>query len=340
MTTMMDILPKNDTRPRLVVALAYDELCTFEYAIAAEIFGMPRPEMGDDWYYFESCGAEPGPLRAFGGLTFQPRHGLELLEKADLIVVPGWKSARAPVPATLIDALVAAHDRGARLASICSGAFVLAATGLLDGKRAATHWMYAEALQRAYPSIKVDSSVLYVEDDGIYTSAGSAAGIDLMLHIIRGDLGPEAANKVARRLVVQPHRSGGQAQFVDRPVPRDSRTRFAPLLDKIRADLARDWSVQQMAAEAAMSERTFYRRFTESTGSTPAEWLTELRVEEAKRLLERTALPIEEIARRCGFGSAEGLRYHFARSAQLTPRDYRVHFRHRVPDQADNRMAA
>ncbi len=206
-----------------------------------------------------------------------------------------------PVPGALTAALVAAHARGARLASICSGAFVLAATGLLDGRRAATHWRYAEALGRAHPQVEVDAGVLYVEEGRVLTSAGSAAGIDLMLHVVRSDFGAEAANAVARRLVVPAHRSGGQAQVMERPVPPRPESRLAPLLDRVRAEPGRRWSVAEMAREAAMSPRTFLRRFAEATGQAPGEWVAAVRVEKAKRLLEGTALPVEEVARLAGF---------------------------------------
>lgn len=320
--------PAAPPRGPLVVALAYDGLCTFEFAIAAEIFGLARPEMGEGWYRFAACGVEPGPLRAQGGLRVQVDGGPELLDEADLIVAPGWKGVDVPVPAALAQALVAAHARGARLASICSGAFVLAATGLLRGRRAATHWRYAEALGRAYPSIEVDASVLYVEEERVLTSAGSAAGIDLMLHIVRSDFGPDAANSVARRLVVPAHRSGGQAQFVERPVPKTPQSRLAPLLDRVRAEPARGWSVGEMAREAAMSERSFLRRFAEAVGAAPGQWVIEVRVQEARRLLETTAASVEEVARLAGFGSVAALRHHFGRATGLAPREYRARFQH------------
>ncbi len=316
----------NPLQGPLVVALVYDGLCTFEFAIVAEIFGLARPEMGEGWYRFASVAIEPGPLRAHGGLTIGCDGGLDLLDAAELIVVPGWKGAGVPVPADLVRRLRAAHARGARLASICSGAFVLAATGLLAGRRIATHWRYAETLARLHPETAVDADVLYVEEDRVYTSAGSAAGIDLMLHIIRQEFGVQPANSVARRLVMPPHRNGGQAQFIERPVPADHAGRLSALLEAVRLAPARDWTVEAMAREAAMATRTFIRRFTETTGSSPGEWVSRLRVEEAKRLLEATALPIEEVAARAGFGSVMTLRHHFRTQLGLAPRDYRRTF--------------
>jgi AraC family transcriptional regulator, transcriptional activator FtrA len=309
-----------------VVALVYDGLCTFEFAIVAEIFGLSRPEMGQGWYRYASAAIEPGPLRAHGGLSITCDGGLDLVDTADLIVVPGWKGADAPVPEALSQRLLAAHERGARLASICSGAFVLAATGLLANRRAATHWRYAERLAKRFPGITVDAAVLYVEDNRIFTSAGSAAGIDLMLHIIRQDFGAGAANSVARRLVMPPHRSGGQAQFIERPVPVAHAGKLSALLDAMRAEPAGDWSLDRMAQAAAMSLRTFIRRFTETTGLPPGEWITELRLREAKRLLETTVLPMDDIALRAGFGSSETLRHHFRKQVGLPPSDYRQRF--------------
>ncbi|MCF8207573.1 MAG: transcriptional regulator FtrA [Methylotenera sp.] len=310
----------------LVVAPVYDGLCTFEFAIAAEIFGLARPEMGPGWYRFRSAAIEPGVLRAHGGLQVTSDGGPELLEEADLIVVAGWKGADAPVPQALVNQLRAAWARGARLASICSGAFVLAATGLLDGRRAATHWRYAERLKARHPAIEVDAQVLYVEEDRVLTSAGSAAGIDLMLHLVRGDFGIEAANSVARRLVMPAHRSGGQAQFIERPLPADRDHRLAHLLERVRAELRANWTVERMAAAAAMSPRTFLRRFTEATAQPPGEWLIAERVAEARRLLEASALPVERVAAEAGFGSVQALRHHFQARLGLSPRDYRASF--------------
>ncbi|MEO3714610.1 transcriptional regulator FtrA [Roseateles flavus] len=310
----------------LVVALAHDGLCTFEFAIVAEVFGLSRPEMGRSWYRYATAAVEPGPLRAHGGLTFTASGGIELLDQADLIVAAGWKGAGVPVPAELAARLRSAWERGARLASICSGAFVLAATDLLNGRRAATHWRYADQLAACHPEIEVDADVLYVEEDRIYTSAGSAAGIDLMLHIIRQDHGAEAANCVARRLVMPPHRSGGQAQFIERAVPPDRGHRLTEALDRIRSELSADWTVERMAALVAMSPRTFLRRFVEATALSPGQWLIEQRVVQAQRLLERTALSVEQVAAEVGFGSVQGLRHHFRERLTLSPRDYRKAF--------------
>ena len=324
MTLMEKILP-NTTGP-VVVALVYDGLCTFEFAIAAEIFGLPRPEMGSGWYRFASAAIEPGPLRAHGGLRISADGGAELLEQADLIVIPGWKGAQAPVPASLAQRLRTAWERGACLASICSGAFVLAATGLLDGRRAATHWRYAEALRQRHPAITVDAQVLYEGAERLFTSAGSAAGIDLMLHLVRSDFGVEAANSVARRLVMPPHRGGGQAQFIERPVPADTRHRLAGVLEQVRGNLAAPWSVERMAQAAHMSPRTLVRRFAETTGQAPAQWLVAERVAQAQRLLESGTLSVEQIAHGVGFASVQALRHHFQTRLGLAPRDYRRSF--------------
>lgn len=309
-----------------VAAIAHQDLCTFEYGITAEIFGQARPEMAGDWYDFVTVAATPGPLRALGGLTVQADHGLEALETADTIVIPGWSGVHVPVPDALIAALRRAHARGARLASICSGAFVLAATGLLDGRTATTHWRYADLLAERHPAIRVDPGVLYVDDGPLYTSAGSAAGIDLLLHLVRQDHGPDKANMVARRLVMAPHRQGGQAQFIERPVAPRETGKLAPLLDAIRADPRREHRIADLARAAAMSERTFLRRFAEATGTTPGEWLIAARVDLAKQHLEAGPAPIEAVATAAGFASVDTLRHHFRRRVGLSPSDYRARF--------------
>lgn len=320
----MNIMPKL-TGP-LVVALLYDGLCTFEYGIAAEIFGLARPEMGSGWYRFASAAIEDGPLRAHGGLLLMPDQGIELVDAADIVVVPGWKGMEHPVPEVLCQALARAHHRGARLVSICSGAFVLAATGLLDHGSATTHWRYAATLRARHPLIEVDDASLYRCHDRIFTSAGSAAGIDLLIEIVRQDFGAKAANSVARRLVMPAHRNGGQAQFLERPVPASRHSEIAPLLDAIRMRLGDDWTLQRMADKSHMSLRTFVRRFGEATGLSPGEWLLSVRLEEAKRLLCEGTLDMDRIASVSGLGTSDTLRHHFRKRVGISPREYRMRF--------------
>lgn len=310
-----------------VVALAYDGLCTFEFGCAYEIFGLPRPELDRPWYRFEVCAAEPGPLRAAGGLAVRAPHDLDLIERADTVIVPGWRSPDAPVPRPLLAALARVPERGGRLASICSGVFVLAAAGVLDGRRATTHWRYAEALARRHPRIEVDSDVLYVDEGSVLTSAGSAAGLDLCLHIVRCDHGAAVANNVARRLVLAPHRDGGQRQFVDTPVASGVDTgRLAALLDWLPTHIDENLNVTDLARQAGMSLRNFQRRFREATGAAPGDWLNRQRVARARHLAETTDLTVEQIAARSGFGAVETLRHHFRRLVGTTPTRYRRTF--------------
>lgn len=313
----------------LVAALLYDGLCTFEFGIVAEIFGLDRPEMGSGWYRFASCPIEAGPLRAHGGLVIQAEAAPALLDEADLIVVPGWKGADIPVPESLCARLRAAHARGARLASICSGAFVLAATGLLEGAVITTHWRHADALRSRFPGVEVDERSLYRSHGRIFTSAGSAAGIDMLIEIVRQDFGVAAANSIARRLVMPAHRTGGQAQFLERPVRLRERSEVAPLLDTVRASLTQPWTVASMARDCRMSIRTFFRRFAEATGSAPGDWLADERVEAAKQLICDGPVRMEEVAAAVGFGSAHALRHHFRRKVGISPSEYRARFMNR-----------
>lgn len=310
-----------------VVVLAYDGLCIFEFGVAVEIFGLARPEMGDDWYRFAVAGIEPGELRAMGGICLTVDGGLALLEQAGTIVVPGWRGADAPVPPELCAALIAAHRRGARLLSICSGVFVLAAAGLLDNQRATTHWRYTDLLAQRYPNIQVTPDVLYIDNGSVLTSAGSAAGIDLCLHLVRRDYGSAAANGVARRLVVPPHRDGGQAQFIEQAVPvAYENQRLGPLLDYLRAHLAGQHSVASMAKFVGMSCRTFLRRFEAATATTPAKWLLAVRLARCRDLLENSSMSVERIAELTGFGSAATLRHHFRTQLATSPAAYRKTF--------------
>ena len=311
----------------LVAVLAYDGLCTFEFGVAVEVFGLARPEFGSDWYRFQAVAEHPGPMRAAGGLTVSGEIGLEGLEDADLILIPGWRGIDAPVPETLTAAVRRAVARGTRILTICSGVVVAAAAGLLDGRRATTHWRYAEAMAARFPKVEIEPDVLYVEDGPIFTSAGSAAGLDLCLHVVRSDYGPAIANQVARRLVIAPHRDGGQAQFIDRPVPSRSGTRFAHLFDWLRAHLAEPITIDRMADQAAMSRRSFIRRFQATTWQSPSAWLVSERLAHARTLLEGTDLSIEQIVAEAGFGSTETLRHHFRSRLKTSPSAYRRRFR-------------
>ena len=312
--------------PHRVVALAYDGLCTFEFGIAVEMFGLPRPELGR-WYDFSVCGIDRRPVRATGGVTVTPQGGLRELLHADTIIIPGWRKPIEPPPARLIRALVKAHERGARLVSICVGSFVLGATGLLDGRRATTHWRFVDQMARDFPLVDVQPDVLYVDERDILTSAGSAAGIDLCLHIVRKDFGTLAANSVARRAVVPPHREGGQAQFVDRPVGEEAHPWLSNLLQWADGKLQSPITLDRLAREANTSKRTLSRRFAATTGMSPLHWVTTLRVRRAKDLLETTTLSIGEVADECGFSSAAALRHHFRARVRLSPNVYRSRFR-------------
>lgn len=310
--------------PHHVAILAYDGLCTFEFGCAIELFALDRPELGVPWYSHAVCAVEAGPLRAAGGLTVAAPHGLDEVERADTIVIPGWRGADQPPPSALIDALQRAHARGARICSICSGAFVLAHAGLLDGRRASTHWRYLAQMASAFPAVRVEEGVLYVEDGRIVTSAGSAAGLDMLLHLVRCDFGADIASRVAQRLVVPGHRDGDQAQLVARPLPSEEHNAIARLMDWVRENLRAEHSVESMAAQAKMGARTFQRRFKDSTGQSPLAWLVRERVELAARILEtRPQLPLDAVADLAGLGSPESLRRHFRSHGMPPPGRYR-----------------
>jgi AraC family transcriptional activator FtrA len=300
-------------------------LCAFEYGIGLEVFGLPRPEF-EQWYTLTTVAVEPGPLRAIGGIQVVADAGLDQLSKADVILIPGWRDAHSLVPQELVAALRAAYRNGARIASICSGAFVLAAAGLLDGKRATTHWRYANILARKHPNIQVEPDVLYIEDQSILTSAGSAAGLDLCLHIVRQDYGAAVANTVARRLVLPAHRDGGQQQFLAAPVLHERGGRIAPLLDLIRKNPDQQWTVSRMADVAGLTARTFVRKFKEATGQTPLVWLTKTRVSHAADLLETTDIALHKVSKLSGFGSGETFRREFKRQRGTSPSKYRNMF--------------
>ena len=309
-------------RPHRVVALVAGEVVAFDLAIPAQVFGR-APQL----YDWAVCAPAAGAMPTENGFDVLVPHGLEALQRADTVIVPGIGDRAWPLAPEPLAALRAAAARGARVASICTGAFVLAAAGLLDGRRAATHWRYAELLAREFPAVSVDPGVLYVDEGDVLTSAGVAAGIDLCLHIVRHDHGAEAANAIARTMVVAAHREGGQAQFVDRPLPSAASDGLAATRAWMQDRLSEPLSVEEMARHAGYSARTFARRFRAETGTTPLQWLIGLRVTEARRLLEATDASIEEVAARAGFGGAVALRQHFARVVGTSPTAYRRAFR-------------
>lgn len=303
-----------------VVALALPEVVAFDLSIAAQVFGHREEAM----YEFLVCAPAPGAVPTTTGFALLAEHGLDALERAATVLVPGFEDPRAQLPDPVLDALRAADERGVRMVSICTGAFALAAAGVLDGRRATTHWRATALLGRRYPGIRVEPDVLYVDDGRVLTSAGVAAGIDLCLHIVRTDFGQRAANAIARRIVVAPQRDGGQAQFVEEPVPTEpggslERTRLWAL-----EHLAESLTVAQLARHAGYSERTFARRFRAETGTTPLQWLIAQRTLKARGLLEGDELSVEAVARQCGFGSAPSLRQHFRRAVRSTPTAYRA----------------
>lgn len=325
MSINVEIMP-NDTTGPLVAVLAYDGLCTFEFGVAVEVFALPRPELGAGWYRYTVAAVEPGSLRAAGGLSVTADAGLEALGDADLIVVPGWRGIDAPVPPGLRAALQGAVARGARVMSLCSGVAVLAAAGLLAGRRATTHWRHAAALAARYPEITVDPDVLYIDQGQVLTAAGSAAAIDLCLHVVRGDFGAAAANAVARRLVVPPHREGGQAQFIPAPVPRpDQGARLGPLIEAMRARPDLGHPLPDLAARAGMSLRSFQRHFRATTGLSPGAWLLAERLRQACALLEQGA-GLDQVALATGFGSPAALRHHFRTRLGTSPAAWRRRF--------------
>jgi AraC family transcriptional regulator, transcriptional activator FtrA len=307
------------------VALAVtDGIPLFELAAPSAIFGMDPPDLVDSWYDLTVC-APPG-ARVGGWLRADSPHGLDDLATADTVIVPACHNVTYPPPADLVDAVRAAHEAGARVASICTGAFVLAAAGLLEGRRATTHWMHAARLARQYPGIDVDPAVLYVDEGSVLTSAGKAAGIDLCLHMVRTDHGTAVANALARVLVVAPHRAGGQAQFIATPVPASDDHGLNDLLAWAVAHLDQPLTTSDLARRAHMSPRNLSRRFTAATGSTPLQWLLTQRIHRAQELLEKTDESVDQIADRVGMGTAATLRRHFNRTAGVPPDTYRRTF--------------
>lgn len=307
-----------------VALAAVDGMRHFELAVAHEVFGADLSDVADGWYDLTVCGS--GTVRV-GRFSVEPDHGLEHLARADTVVVPALADVDREPPAGLVDAVRAAHDAGARVASLCTGAFVLAAAGLLDGRRATTHWAHTEALAARYPLVEVDPDVLYVDGGSVLTSAGKAAAMDLCLHMVRSDHGSAIANTIARSLVVPPHRAGGQAQFVTTPVPARDSHPFTELFPWVTGRLDQPLTVQDLARHANMSSRNLTRHFRSATGTTPLQWLLTQRIRRAQELLETTEDSLDTIAAATGMGSAATLRRHFNRTLGLPPAAYRRTFR-------------
>ena len=323
--------PAPGAAARVVAAVIGEGALTFDLAVPCEVFGLDRSDLGVAWYRFLLVSADPSPITTSTGFQLATPHRLDALAEAGTVVVPGWCDPEVRPSAELVAALTAAHRAGARIVSLCTGAFVLADAGLLDGRRATTHWMYAERL-RARCAARVDPAALYVQDGNVFTSAGTAAGIDLCLHLVRLDHGAEIANAVARRLVMPPFREGGQAQYIDRPLPVDPADQaFGDLLRWAADHLDEGVTVDDLARRAAMSTRTLGRRFRGALGLSPSEWLLGERIRLAQRILETTGVPLEVVAARAGFGSAATMRSVFARRLRTSPRAYRRTFRAATP---------
>ena len=311
-----------------IAVIAFDRMSPFHLSVPCVVFGEDRTEAGVPGFDLRVCAAEPGPLTTTAGFTIGAAHGLDALADADVIVVPSWRDAEEPPPPALNEALREAHARGAILVGLCLGAFVLAHAGLLDGRPATTHWAAADTFAQRFAQVRFDPDVLYIDDGYVLTSAGTAAGLDCCLHLLRRLCGTPAANYVARRLVVPPHRQGNQAQFVQQPLAPQGRSERLPgLLDWIRAHLDVAHTLDSLAQRALMSRRTFTRQFRLATGSTVGHWLRGERLARAQHLLETTDQPIDAIAQSAGFGSAASLRQHFVDAFNTTPSSWRRAFR-------------
>lgn len=327
----------------------------YELAIACSVFGKPQPDLSEEWYELRLCSAHPLPAAepiadgagttagaaagagaarvswpAWDGFALRTPYGLDALATADTVIVPSVPmevvDEGAPVPADLVAALRLAAESGARMVSLCTGAFALAEAGLLDGRRATAHWMHTDDLARRYPQVLVDDSVLYVDDGDVLTSAGMTAGLDLCLHLVRSDLGARVAGQLARRMVVPAHRAGGQAQFIDLSIPATEEAGLGPVLQWATERLHEPLTVHDLARQAGMSPRTFFRQLQAATGTTPLKWLLNERLARAQTLLESTDLSIEQVAERSGLGSAANLRRHFGLHVGVAPREYRKAF--------------
>jgi len=309
---------------RTVVLLALPGVGPFEFGVICEVFGIDRTDTGGPTFDFAIATADPGPVRTSMGYDVIVTNGLDVAAEADLIAVPSY--AAAGMDERYLEVIRAAEARGAWVLSVCSGAFALARAGILEGRKATTHWMYADRLAAEYPGTDVDPDVLFVEDRRVVTSAGTAAGIDAALHIVRKEMGAAATNVIARRMVVPPQRDGGQSQYIESPVQEYTSDSFAIVADWMLENLDQDLTVDQLARKALMSSRTFARRFRADMGTTPAAWLNRQRIIRAQQLLESTDRALEAIAQDTGFGTAAVMRHHFLKVLQTTPTMYRRTF--------------
>ena len=305
-----------------IACIAVPQMAPFEFGVLCEVFGIDRTDHGGPTFDFHVVAAEPGPIPTKLGFDVVVHENLDIAYSADLIAVPA-SLIDAPVDPRIIEVIRDAADRGAWVLSVCSGAFTLGRAGVLEGRRATTHWMYTDRLAAEFPDTVVDPDVLFVQDDKIVTGAGTAAGIDAALHIVRTELGASAANIVARRMVVPPQRDGGQSQFIQTPVPECHSDSFAKVTEWMVEHLDQELTVDLLARKALMSPRTFARRFRAETGTTPNAWLNRQRLLRAQQMLEETSLTLEEIARETGFGAAAVMRHHFLKVLQTTPTQYR-----------------
>ncbi|QQC63607.1 helix-turn-helix domain-containing protein [Paraburkholderia ginsengisoli] len=320
--------PRDGASRHIVAVVAFDRISPFHLSVPCAVFGEDRSGGGLPDFDFRVCAAETGALTTTAGFSIAVTHGLEALADAHIIIVPSWRDPDEAPPAALLDALRAAHARGAQLVGLCLGAFVLAAARILDERPASTHWAWADNFARRYPRVRLDPDVLYVDDGDVMTSAGTAAGLDCCLHVLRKMCGAQVANYVARRLVVPPHRQGGQAQFVQQPMPPNPRgDRLSGLLDWVSGHLDLPHTLDTLAGRALMSRRTFTRRFRLTTGTTVGAWLLAQRLARAQQLLESSDASVEAIAGIAGFGSAASLRQHFADAFRTSPSAWRREFR-------------
>jgi len=311
----------------IVAAIAFDGISPFHLSVPCLVFGEDRTALGLPRFDFRICAIEGGPIHTEAGLTVTAPHGLGSLDDADIVIVPSWRDLEDPPPAFLVEALRRAHRNGALLVGLCLGTFAIAATGVLTGRRAATHWGYTGQLQSLYPDIVVDAEVLYVDNGDVMTSAGVAAGLDCCLHLVRARYGAEAALRLARQIVLSPHRQGGQAQFIERPIAKaENADRFTQALDTVRRKLGETHSLDRVAEAAGLTRRTFTRRFQKTIGTSFGDWLTDQRVALAQRLLESTSQSMDAVAFHAGFGSAASLRQHFAARLRTSPMQYRREF--------------